>query len=939
MHVGLIAAGALAVASSPVAANVFQFQTNLGTDSPDSFVLNGRGSQTIAMRNYESNSNHEITIHTTTLGSGGLEISVPQAELFPTTEFGKMDLVGDHVTGQMLFATDINKMDSTINVYKAKWYGDEWTEFETISPPVNTSSELIDPPYYFGSQFAVDHKSFRSIAVGYGDATPFLNYPVGYGKICMYEATSPSAKEWLSTQVLSIDDAETSIILRLGGSFVNMYDDVIVADTFQTTPSYRLEIFNRGRNGMWSHQQSFAPPSSSDLTLAVVYEKTIVYALNDLSSSGSDLIGKSSVVVMHPNTPDFDTSDSRRLDAKSKPKPKPKALKWSVVQTLLSPNHNSVTPSSGSDVGFGSDLGFYGDVLTVGEVGDGANTGFLYVFERTSKIGMFSLQQTITPSIGTNNYLSLHALNNGILMASSIHSTNGASNDIWVGQNTAWGCLNIKLDDAFGDGWDGARLRIDTPFKDIDHFAPVCHTNPLVFRYCPSDISQEGKYSLKIVDSKKAKYSWEIRWLVTEESTGNRFRGDHSTSMDFIFEDGNFKSGKTSHLLPTNATCHSCGGYPAIKPKPKPKPSHHSRRLDPGHTSSPTISPAPTLSVTADVSDWDYMKMLTTGGDWFDDEYIGTHFYISDVDGQNLISTGTLCSGHLTGSCLQDLPNGQYTLRVTGDLNSNSVDHSWAFCSRVGSASDSLTFEISNGMCTPLMRVTTSDACVVINPVSGVSAYSIALGSFFMSGAAESTMTALDKAAFEEAVLHTIPGAVTGGVSITGVEVDSGDSSRVIISFSVQINTQELGYDPLDYHSLSAMYDMEKNQLSANRLSQKMVAELSQSGRGMSSYFASVESVALVTFEMSSGEFVKSPLMKKTESAEEPEAMFEDEVAHVDNEHLKHMYYDLGIAGYVLAVAAIGGMVVLVILRRRNLKKSRHDCADEAVDSEETISI
>jgi len=67
--------------------------------------------------------------------------------------------------------------------------------------------------------------------------------------------------------------------------------------------------------------------------------------------------------------------------------------------------------------------------------------------------------------------------------------------------------------------------------------------------------------------------------------------------------------------------------------------------------------------------------------------------------------------------------------------------------------------------------------------------------------------------------------------------------------------------------------------------------------------------------------------------------MFEDEVAHVDNEHLKHMYYDLGIAGYVLAVAAIGGMVVLVILRRRNLKKSRHDCADEAVDSEETISI
>lgn len=944
IQAALTVAGMGALLASPASAsNVFRFQTNLGVDSPDSFALTGRGSQTIAMRNYENNFNHEITIHTTNVASGGYEVSVPLAELFPISEFGAMDLVGDHVTGQMLFATDINKIDSTVNLYKGDWFGDEWTKVASISAPENSTQEFTEPSYYFGSKFAVDHKSFRSIAVGYGDATPFLSYPVGYGKICMYEATSPSADEWLSTQVLSIDDAASSITLRLGGSFVNMHDDVVVADTFHTSSPYRLEIFNRGRNGLWSHQQSFTPSSAtSEVTLAVVYEKTIAYAMNDLSSSGSALIGKSSVQIMHPNTPEFDSSNNRRLgaDAKPKPKPTPKALKWSVVQTLLSPNHNSVTPSSGSDVGFGTDLGLYGNTLTVGEVGDGSNTGFLYVFERTSRIGMFSLQQTIIPSVSSNNYLSLHALNNGLLMASSIHSTNGASNDIWVGQNTAWSCLNIKLEDAFGDGWDGAKLRVDTPFKDVDHFAPVCHTNPLVFRYCPSDISQEGKYSFKIVGSAKAKFNWEIGWFVTEESSGRTYRGDRTTSMDFIFKDGSFKGGKIDNVLPTNATCQTCGGYPVPKPKPKPTPpakpsprdeSH--RRLHPGHTSSPTISPAPTLAVTAGVTDWDTVKMFSSGGDWFRDEYIGTHFYISDIAGKRLVSTGTMCGDVLEGSCMQRLPDGQYTLRVTGDLNSFSDDHTWSFCSRVGSASDSLTFEIQNGVCTPLMRVTTSDACVVINPVSGVSAYSIALGSFLMSGAAEGGMSVTDKATFEEALVHTIPGAVSGGVRVTSVQSDSNNEG-VLVTFSVQLKTQELGYDPLDYESLSAMYTMEQSKLSTNSLSQKMVAELSQSGRGMSSYFTGVQTVKLMSFVMSSEEFVKSPLVQNTENAKITDADLvssEEEFSHSNDEVLKTMYFDLGVAGYVLAAAAIVGLVVLAVLRKRKVNRSlteSSDCSD-----------
>jgi hypothetical protein len=68
------------------------------------------------------------------------------------------------------------------------------------------------------------------------------------------------------------------------------------------------------------------------------------------------------------------------------------------------------------------------------------------------------------------------------------------------------------------------------------------------------------------------------------------------------------------------------------------------------------------------------------------------------------------------------------------------------------------------------MRVTTSEACLVINPVSGVATYTIALGSFIMSGVPEGRMTTQEKSIFAEAVAHTIPGAVSGGVHVKSVE-------------------------------------------------------------------------------------------------------------------------------------------------------------------------
>ena len=916
-----------------VSSNIFTYSSNLGSDSPDAFALNGKGSQTLAMRNYGDNFNNEVTIHTTTRSDDGIDISVPLSEFIPINDFNHLDIIGNHIMGELLFVTEVNKLDSVINVYHSDWYGGEWSLLQTIEPPVNTTIEIYDPYLYFGRKFSIDYKTNQVIAVAYGDATQFLNYPVGYGKICLYEATSPKADEWLLSQVLTMPNAVSDVILRMGGSFVNIHDDVLVTDTFFTTPDYRLEIFHRGKNGLWSHQQSFSATSAqADVTLSVVYDKTIVYAINDLTSSGSDLIGKSSVHIMHPNTPDYSSSSSRRLD-KSKPKPKPQPIQWTLVQTLWSPNHDLSDPSAGSDVGFGQDMALYENMLTVSEVGNGTNTGFLYVYTRTSKIGMFSLQQTIVPSIPSNNYLSLHTVNNGMLMASSILTTNGASNDIWLGVNTNWGCLNIRLEDAYGDGWDGAKLRVEAPTKDKDFFAPLCYTNPLVFRYCPVDISDEGLYKFEIVDYKSAKFPWEIRWLVTEENTGKLFRGDYLTQMDFLFKDGNFKSGKISHDISVNATCKTCGGYP-VKPKPKPKPKPKSspgafphRMLgkdDDSSTASPTMSPAPTLAVTAGVTNWDYMTMTTTGGDWFRDEYTGTHFYISDTSGEKLVSTGTLCDGVLSGSCVQNLPNGQYVLRVTGDLNSYSADHTWSFCSRVGSASDSLTFQIYNGACVPLLRVTKADACVVINPVSGVASYNIALGSFIMSGVRQGKMTTQEKNIFAEAVAHTIPGAVSGGVRVKSVENDINNEG-VKVTFTVELKTQELGYDILDYSSISSMIKMEQNNLGSSTLGQKMAAELSAGTLGVTkrSFFSDMTSIKLHSFELGDIEIAKSSLSDFINSKDAIPTSDTNDVDAVDvfvdaKRDASGLYVWLGIAGYVVAVLAIIGSVFIVVLKKRH---------------------
>ena len=1026
-----VVAAVLAVTqiASPVAANVFKFSSNLGTDSPDAFALNGRGSQIVAMTNFRENDNQEVTIHITTIGEGGIELSVPLAEFTPENDFGFLDLVGDHVTGQMLFVTEINQIDSVIKIYHANWYGGDWTLLQTLAPAANTSTELVNPPYYFGSKFGIDYKTNRAIAVGYGDAIPLGGSGVGYGKICVYEATSPSADQWLPTQVLSLPPASSSTVLpiRMGGSFVNMYDDVIVADTFIVStvggsPDYGLEIFTRGRNGLWSHQQSFTDTSTSaHVTLSVVYDETIVYSINNLDSPTD--IGKSSVNIMHPNTPAFQSSTtSRRLskkddkakpkdskDSKAKPKLKPKPtpdpLEWSLVQTLWSPNHDFTTPSAGSDVGFGQDLGFFGNTLTVAEVGDTVNTGFLYIFERSSNIGMFTLQQTILPSISTNNFLSLHRLNNDMLMASSILTGGGPSNDIWLGNNTAWSCLNIKLEDAFGDGWDGARLRVTTPFKDKDYYAPMCHTNPLVFRYCPSEFSQEGKYRFEIVGSKAAKFAWEIRWLVYEESTGETYRGDHGTEMDFLFKHGRFTSGRIHHALSANATCQTCGGYPLPPAKPSPKPpapkakpspagaspgpdaggvsdkpsptggdrAYTSRRLhakaaDDDHTASPSISPAPTLAVTADLN-WAYMSMVSAGGDWFRDEYSGTHFYISDVSGQELISTGTMCGGVLTDSCVQSLSDGEYTLRVTGDLNMYSADHSWNFCGRLGSGSDSLSFSISNGVCVPLLRVTTADTCLVLNPVSGVVGYTVALGSFLITGITKDGMTTADVQSFETAVVQTIPGAVSGGVHVVSVTenneaniyTEGGGGGGVVVKFTVQLKTQELGYDLLDVDSIQSLINMENNQLGSSNLSPKMTSELlggTLSG-GLHSFFSNVESVKLMFFQMGDLEFAKSPLeIHTSEEVKEVASDLDFVLADIEasaNAHdarMKTLFAELGVGGYVLAGIAMVGVLVVFMKKQRNQAQyktptiaSDFQCtssvgAEEGTDEEEeTTSI
>ncbi|CAE7771113.1 unnamed protein product, partial [Symbiodinium microadriaticum] len=351
------------------------------------------------------------------------------------TAFGQdVAFGGDHVTDNMLFASGGVSALNQKHVAYMRGSHTQWSLAQILSPPAEFNEHN-----YFGDVLDLDRYHLRQLAVGcYG-----CNASHAYsGSVFVYEATSPDAKKWTQTALLS----PPSWRYELGRFQMSIHKDKILASVAHApalsaaNTVVNTVLFQKGVDG-WSYMQEFslgADPARDDTTRAEVYDDTIVISgVSNIGHSGG-FYGKGTVRVFYPNTKEF-----------AGPKSKPAPVQWSVQQVLISPLAGATTAAlaASADLQFGQSISIDGDRMFISE--NSAQAG--YIYERQSTAGLWSVQQklTLTAAAVESQVSGSHV---------GVVSTTGI--DV-LDETQRWDCLVVSIEDHFNDGWDSANLVVD----------------------------------------------------------------------------------------------------------------------------------------------------------------------------------------------------------------------------------------------------------------------------------------------------------------------------------------------------------------------------------------------------------------------------------------------------------------------------------------------
>lgn len=722
--------------------------------------------------------------------------------------FGRViDLAGDDVTGQMLWVSS----ESNAFIYTGEW--NKWSVQQTLTAP----SEWDDEADRFGYSVDVDRTNFHQGVLGCPNCHYCSNCTVAIlpsGQAYVYEATSPSAKSWTQTQVLTAyqggeisDCADGAVDFTYNlGNKVRISGDSLIASADYSNCGVGGAVLFRKEGKTWSQAQTFW-----DSTLTIfemeVQEDTIFLSAENAEYNGLSAVG--AVYVQYPNTPEYGV----------KPKPKAGPTQWSLHQILYPPE------AAANDL-FGTEISLQGNTAVVGAT----NANKIYIYERETLGGMWSLQQFIEPSFSTEYYTENTISGHTIITIGKEEGAGGSPLTDIYSESTEWDCLVIAVEDQFGDGWDVARLQITSPDGYTETFAPFCHfANPYTFRWCPRYSSDDGLYKLRVIDAPKAAFFWEIQYRVYEEGTGTWYQGKHDTNMDFHWSsrDLGFSRRAIVHDLPTNITCHTCPQKPKVKPKSSPRRELKGKDT----TASPTISPAPTLA-QSDVEEWNYVVLSTDSEPWFEEQHRGTNYYVTDSSGRKLITTGTGC-GTDVNTCWTDLPDGEYILRVSGALNAYAGDHVWAFCGRTGSGGEQLDFVVRDGECVAITSYTTAEYCAdelgaqVVNNVQIV-----------MLGIPETTpLSSLSKAdlqTFAEGISSILKGVSSEGVEVSRIYESGG---HAVFDTRVTVDIDDFSLDAHQFSSFDKVREYVMNTLSSHSSSGNLRNVISSASVEGSTFF------------------------------------------------------------------------------------------------------
>mmetsp|Transcript_720 Transcript_720/g.703 ORF Transcript_720/g.703 Transcript_720/m.703 type:complete len:935 (-) Transcript_720:181-2985(-) len=747
-----------------------------------------------------------------------------------------------------------------------------WTATQQLSPP----TEFFDHSNY-GISIDIDPTSYNTLAVG----CPNCNSS-GYslGSVYIYES-SKIKKTWELKQTLT-----PVTTYSLGSSFVRIYDDVLLASyltTADTTPTTHTQVVvsKKGKDAQFIPIQALSIPSN-DITSAEIYQDTIVLASSTQNYGSYTNVG---LVYIYKS---FDPS------LPGKPRP----TQWSVQQVLSS-------PSPGDDLKFGNAISINEDRLVVSE-----NSNRYYIYEKRS--GSWSQQQVID-NAGANDFVSLY----GEGFAAS--SSSGSLLSYYTPSND-WDCIQISLEDQFGDGWDVASLVIETPSGEKDYFTSRCDlTNPLTIRYCPQRSTDNGLYKLYIADGPKAKFSWEILWRVYEERTGLWFTGDVDSSIDFNWDSSllQFESKKT-HVLPSSINCTLCPQKPTPKPTPPPKPSPHLRKLS--HTSHPTHSPAPTLAIDPLVADWEVLTLQTSSSEWFNYKYHGANYYVSDAKGRRLFTTGTLCPSEATDKkCWVNIPDGEYIVRVGGALSSFAADFQWKFCRSANSipAKTQLLVKIENNECQILSY---HERLAYCDNVIGFDYFDIVQIQIVILNVHIDSLSGSDIIVFKEALSSLFNGVSSNDVSIISSTPSYSGSGSVLVTADVAFSHSKTGLALNSVDGIDSLKEIVHNTLENDNgigLWQRIVSS------SQSSNLNSASGVQIVSYMMHGSKDV--PI---TESIDEVQTFIESSNSESSSndsssltENKSKLFAIVGLSSYGILIVVLIGLVVLFIYARPSLQK------------------
>jgi hypothetical protein len=755
------------------------------------------------------------------------------------------------------FHTNMNAGIVRVHQGKTRTSLKQWSQVQTLTPPENFNYQS-----YFGNSIAVDQKNHTKVAVG----CPGCNATVNGGQVYLY---SPNRRgtAWSQYQVLQLYDTTTKAGYRHLGRDVVLHDNVLLASVNlpYSGPQYKqgYVVYKQASDGT----ENFSPQQilslkSGNLTAAAVYEETIVLSNSGKSIAQYSRVGE--VQILYPITPPATVSQSTYVWMTEPPTGQPtnQPSGQPTGQPTLQPTEHHIDESGSSegstlvssststsstswyvhqvlrsseqadDYQFGASIALDGDTLVVSSLGTGDRT---YIFRREEQYGKWSQQQVLT-GVANSDSVSIAG---GAIAISDVGLTDGAL--IYTKQSN-WDCLVISLEDHFGDGWDSAELIVSTPDGTHDYFSQGCDgASAVQFRYCPTR-SDGGLYSFSIPQANKAKHYWEIQWGVFDEKTGVWYRGKWDTKMDFHWDPDSltFSPRKMERTLANSTFCEPCPS----RPTEKPTPLH--RNLKGSTTRSPTVSPAPTLDTT-NSENWRYLTLYGDSHSWFDKQYQGTNYYVSDARGHRLISTGTACTTGIDQKCWLDLPDGDYTLRVGGALDNYQTSHTFTFCKMVNQkeAGHQLMFRIKDDDCSIVTFASRNSVCQGYGYTTLSTLYLVLNVNILLHGTAISTATSAEQTVFETALASLFHGVTASDVTL--VSVSPVAESNTVVNANLRMSSA-VGYNLLDYEEETSFETFLKDSFSSHALESNLVDGLSSGS--VASAFAQVTKVEFLDYHL-----------------------------------------------------------------------------------------